>query len=208
MQSSAQSSIVSRALVVGLNARQGQENATGSFLISALPLVAAEPATTAWYALSFGDDEYGIFDVFPDDAGRDAHLAGPVAQALGAHADTLFASPPGIRKATVLASKLPAVQQAVTKAVLLTFRARERHEADVAQFLRDARQLVDDEPGTIAWFALDFEDGEFGIFDVFPDNAARLAHLTGHVPRELTKHALTLLGGLPTPRLPDVLAQK
>ena len=50
------------------------------FLRSALPLVRQEAATTAWFALRFGRSEYGIFDVFADEAGRDAHLTGPVAR--------------------------------------------------------------------------------------------------------------------------------
>ena len=35
----------------------------------------------------------------------------------------------------------------------------------------------------------------------------RLKRLTGHVPRELAKHALSLLGSLPDPDLLDVLAE-
>jgi hypothetical protein len=68
--------------------------------------------------------------------------------------------------------------------------------------------LHDAEPGTIAWFALSFGNGEYGIFDVFPDNGARFAHLTGQVPRELAKHATTLLGSLPDLDLLEVLATK
>jgi hypothetical protein len=65
---------------------------------------------------------------------------------------------------------------------------------------------VQEEPGTVAWFALQMESGAYGIFDVFPDNGARFAHLTGRVPRELTKHALSLLGGMPDMDMLQVLA--
>ncbi len=49
---------------------------------------------------------YAIFDVFNDEAGREAHLAGEVAKALMAKAPELFSQPPKIRKIDVLASKL------------------------------------------------------------------------------------------------------
>lgn len=54
-----------------------------------------------------GPSSFAIFDAFPDEAGRDAHLAGKVASALMARADELFAAPPQIRKLEVLAAKLP-----------------------------------------------------------------------------------------------------
>ncbi len=66
----------------------------------------AEGGTTAWFAVRFGPTEFGIFDVFADDAGRDAHLSGPIAQALMSKADALLASPPKIEKIDVLAAKL------------------------------------------------------------------------------------------------------
>ena len=69
-----------------LEAKHGQESAVEAFLASALPLVQQEAGTTAWFAIRFGRGEYGIFDVFADEAGRDAHLGGPVAQALGQQA--------------------------------------------------------------------------------------------------------------------------
>jgi len=82
--------MVSRGLLVRLEARPGMDDDVEDLLRSALPMVRNEAATTAWFAIRFGRGEYGIFDVFPDDAGRDAHLAGPVAKALIDHADALF----------------------------------------------------------------------------------------------------------------------
>jgi len=46
-------------------------------------------------------------DVFPDEGGRRAHLEGPVAAALEAHALELLAGPPSIETVDVLATKLP-----------------------------------------------------------------------------------------------------
>lgn len=202
--------MISRGLLVRLEARSGKEANVESFLQSALPLVQREAGTTAWFAVRFGRGEYGIFDVFPDDAARDAHLAGPVAQALSERAGELFAQAPRIQKLVVLANKMPtaATSEPDTKGVLLTFKAKSGHEADVEQFLRDAQPVVMDEPKTTAWFAIHTDEGEYGIFDVFPDNGGRFAHLAGGVPRELAKHALTLLGSLPDLEMLNVEAEK
>jgi quinol monooxygenase YgiN len=99
--------MVSKGLLVRLVAKSGKEAEVEAFLRSAVPLVQAENATTAWFAIRFSESEFGIFDVFPDDAGRDAHLTGAVAKALMANASTLLAQPPSIEKIDVLADKLP-----------------------------------------------------------------------------------------------------
>ena len=201
--------MITKGLLVRLEAKSDMREEVRNFLISALPLVQQEPATTAWFAIHFGGSEYGIFDVFPDDAGRDAHLSGAVAKALMANAATLLSEPPKIQKLDILAYKLPETPLAEpnTKGLVLTFEAKEDHQQQVEQFLRDARALVLEEPDTTAWFAIHTDDNKYGIFDVFPDHGGRVKHLIGHVPRELAKHALSLLGSLPDPDLLDVLAE-
>ena len=201
--------MVSKGLLLRLEAKIGQDDAVEAFLQAAVPLVGAEPATTAWFALRFGRNEYGIFDVFPDEAGRAAHMAGVVAQALQAQGPALFASVQ-IHKLDVLAHILPTTPPAEpnTKAILLTFDAKEGHAADVEQFLIDGRALVLDEPDTTTWFAVRFADGAYGIFDTFADNGGRFKHLIGRVPQQLALHALTLLGSVPDLTLVDVQAEK
>jgi quinol monooxygenase YgiN len=205
-----ESVMVTHGLLVRLETKPGKDADVEKFLLSALPLVQQEAGTTAWFAIRFGRSEYGIFDVFPNDAARDAHLAGPVAKALKDRSDALFAKQPLIQRLSVLADKLPAgtVSEPVTKALLLTFRAKAGHEQQVEQFLRDARPFVEQEPRTSAWFAIHLDNGDYGIFDVFPDNSARFSHLIGHVPRELAKHPLSLLGSMPDLTMIDVLAAK
>ena len=96
--------MVKVALLVRLEVKPGHEQTVADFLAGALSIVEAEPATTTWYALRLGPSTFGIFDTFPDEAGRKAHLAGQVAAALGTHAD-LWASPPHIEMVEILASK-------------------------------------------------------------------------------------------------------
>lgn len=98
---------VNVGLLVRLVAKPEQAEALGAFLASALPLARAEPATTAWFAIRISANEFGIFDAFPDDAGRKAHLNGPIAAALMAKAGELLAQPPSIEQVDVLAAKLP-----------------------------------------------------------------------------------------------------
>ena len=99
--------MVKKALWVMLEAKPGKEEEVEKFLSSALPLVEAEPDTIAWFAIRIGPTTFGIFDAFPDDAGRQAHLTGKVASALKEKAASLFSKPPSIEQIDVLASKLP-----------------------------------------------------------------------------------------------------
>jgi quinol monooxygenase YgiN len=100
--------MVNVALFARLEAKPGKESEVEAFLKSALPLVEAEPATTVWFAIRLAPSTFGIFDAFPDDAGRQAHLTGKVAAALMANASELLSSPPVIENVDVLASKIPA----------------------------------------------------------------------------------------------------
>jgi quinol monooxygenase YgiN len=99
--------MVNVALFVRLEAKPGKESDVAQFLRDGLAIVEAEPATTAWFAIQLGPSTFGIFDAFPNEAGRQAHLTGRVAAALMARASELFATPPSIEKVDVLAAKLP-----------------------------------------------------------------------------------------------------
>lgn len=98
--------MVTVGLLVRLEAKAGKEAEVESFLKSGLALVQEEPDTTTWYAIRMGPSTFGIFDTFPDDSGRQAHLTGRVAAALMAKASDLLSQPPTIEKVDVLAAKL------------------------------------------------------------------------------------------------------
>ncbi|HTS19948.1 MAG TPA: antibiotic biosynthesis monooxygenase [Verrucomicrobiae bacterium] len=99
--------MVTVALFVRLEAKPGKETEVEQFLTGGVPLVEQEPATTAWFGIRMGPSTFGIFDAFPDENGRLAHLSGKVAAALMAKAPELLAKPPAIEKVNILAAKLP-----------------------------------------------------------------------------------------------------
>ena len=91
-------------LLVTLEARPGKEADAEAFLRSAQPLALNEKGTLKWYAIRLGPRKFGIFDTFANEAGRNAHLTGEIAKALGARASELFAVSPHMEKAEILAS--------------------------------------------------------------------------------------------------------
>jgi quinol monooxygenase YgiN len=97
--------MITLGLLVRLEAKPGKEQEVADFLKSGLSLVMDEPDTVTWYGIKTGESTFGIFDTFPDEAGRNAHLAGKVAEALMANASELLASNPVIEKVEILASK-------------------------------------------------------------------------------------------------------
>jgi quinol monooxygenase YgiN len=99
--------MISTALFVRLEAKSGKEQEVADFLKSVLSLVQQEPATISWFGIRLSPSTFAIFDAFPDEAGRQAHLNGRVAAALMAKAGDLLSQPPTIEKADVLAAKLP-----------------------------------------------------------------------------------------------------
>ncbi|WP_424019910.1 putative quinol monooxygenase [Halorientalis pallida] len=93
------------ALLARLEAKDGKESEVQEFLESALPMAEDEPDTTTWFALRMGESTFGIFDTFPDEDGRQAHLDGEIAAALMEQADDLLAEDPQIEEVDVLAAK-------------------------------------------------------------------------------------------------------
>ncbi len=92
-------------ILARIEAKPGKEDEVSAFLEGALPLAKEEPDTITWYAIRLGPSEFGIFDTFEDDAGRQGHLSGKVAEALMANAPERFVRPPDIRPVDVLALK-------------------------------------------------------------------------------------------------------
>jgi quinol monooxygenase YgiN len=93
------------ALLARVEAKPGKENEIFEFLKTALPLAQEESETIRWYALKLGPSTFGIFDTFETEEGREAHLAGKIAEALMANASTLLANDPIIEKVELIAFK-------------------------------------------------------------------------------------------------------
>ena len=96
------------ALFARLEAKPGKEKDVAEFLHQGLALANQEATTLMWFALRLGPTTFAIFDAFGDEAARQRHLNGPIAQALMAQAATLFTVPPAIESLEVLGAKLPA----------------------------------------------------------------------------------------------------
>lgn len=93
------------ALFARLEAKPGKEQAVADFLAAGLDMANQETTTPIWFALRLSLSTFGIFDAFETDANRQAHLKGPIAQALMAKADELFSVPPSIETIDVLGLK-------------------------------------------------------------------------------------------------------
>jgi quinol monooxygenase YgiN len=89
-------------LLVTLEAHAGKEAEAEAFLRSAQPRALNEKGALKWYAIKIGPRKFGIFDTFASEAGRNAHLTGEIAKALGARASELFAVSPPVGKVEIL----------------------------------------------------------------------------------------------------------
>jgi quinol monooxygenase YgiN len=99
--------MLKHSLFVRLEAKPGKEEDVAAFLQQGLQLANQEATTPLWLALRLGKSTFAIFDSFRDEAGRQAHLDGPIAKALMAQAPQLLATPPVIERLDVLGEKLP-----------------------------------------------------------------------------------------------------
>jgi quinol monooxygenase YgiN len=93
------------ALYVRLIPNAGKAAAVEAFLKQGAAMASDEPGTERWFGIKEDDGAYSVFDTFPDEAAREAHLNGPIAKALMASADELFSEPPHISKISIVAEK-------------------------------------------------------------------------------------------------------
>ncbi len=92
--------------------------------------------------------------------------------------------------------------------LLATLQAKPGKEAEVEQFLASAQALVEEEPGTVSWYAIRMGTSKFGIFDTFNDEAGRKAHLSGRIAEALFEKASELFSEAPKVEEVDILAEK
>jgi quinol monooxygenase YgiN len=92
-------------------------------------------------------------------------------------------------------------------ALYVPLEAKPGKEKEVADFLKSALPLVEDEPATVTWFAIQEGPSSFAIFDTFDDDAGRDAHLNGKVAAALMAKAGELLAKPPPLHKIDILTQ-
>ena len=97
--------MIKLALFARIEAKPGKGAAVADLLSAGLAMAREESTTPIWFALRLSPTTFGVFDAFHDEAGRQAHLAGPIAQALMAKTPELFAGPPSIEPIDVLGVK-------------------------------------------------------------------------------------------------------
>lgn len=198
---------MTKATMIPVTAVAGNETDLRAFLESGREVVARdEPGTPYWFALEQegGAGGFAIFDLFPDQAGRDAHFAGNVAAALARRAPELVRGGwqdgvvANVQHYTTLAQKLPEAPVDVTKATAISLQAVPGRADALADFLIAGGQMViDGEPLTPYWLALRSEqdDHRFAIVDLFPNEAGREAHFGGAVAAALEANAEALVAG-------------
>lgn len=96
----------------------------------------------------------------------------------------------------------------VNVGLLVTVQAQPGKEQQVADFFAGALPLAEDEPDTVAWFAIKIDDSTYGVVDFFPDDGGRQAHLDGPIATALMDSVEELFTGPPDIKPIDSLAAK
>ena len=93
-------------------------------------------------------------------------------------------------------------------ALLAWLQAKPGKEQELADFLKSALPLAQEETGTVSWYAWQIDDTVFGIFDTFEAEEGREAHLSGPIAAALMANADTLLAKPPVIEKLNILASK
>jgi len=96
----------------------------------------------------------------------------------------------------------------VKLALLARLEAKPGKEQEVADFIKSALPLAEQEEGTVSWYALQLGPSTFGIFDTFENEEGRQAHLGGDIAKALMAKAPELLAQPPVIEQVDLLAVK
>ena len=96
----------------------------------------------------------------------------------------------------------------VKLALLARLEAKPGKEQEVADFIKSALPLAEQEPATVSWYALQLGPSTFGIFDTFENEEGRQAHLGGEIAKALMAKAPELLAQPPVIEQVDLLAVK
>ena len=98
-------SSIDKALHIRLEAKPGKETEVERLLLDILSSVRREPTTRPWFGVRLSRSVFEIFETFPNEAGRKAHLTGKGAALLLKRSNALLARPAEINRLDVLAAK-------------------------------------------------------------------------------------------------------
>jgi quinol monooxygenase YgiN len=93
-------------------------------------------------------------------------------------------------------------------ALYVSLKAKPGKEADVEAFLKQGAELSRSEKGTVSWFGLKEDEGNYSVFDTFDDEAGRDAHLNGEIAKALMAKADELFSEAPQIHKIAVVANK
>jgi quinol monooxygenase YgiN len=96
----------------------------------------------------------------------------------------------------------------VKLALLARLEAKPGKEQEVADFIKSALPLAQQEKDTINWYALYLGPSTFGIFDTFEHEEGRNAHLGGQIAQALMAKAPELLASAPVIEKVELIAVK
>jgi quinol monooxygenase YgiN len=96
----------------------------------------------------------------------------------------------------------------VTVGILALLEAKPGKAVELADFLKQGRELALNEPETVTWYAFQVDEATYGIFDTFEAQAGREAHLSGEIAKALMAAAPDLLAKEPDIRLVDIVGVK
>ena len=74
-------------------------------------------------------------------------------------------------------------------------KAKEEKVSNVENCLLEGKKLVDDKPETVSWHAIQPGNNTYAIFDTFPGNDRRDAHLNAKAAAALVENAPEILEG-------------
>lgn len=199
-----QENTMKEATYIPFKAKSGEDKNLTNFLTVGAKLVTqTEPNTLYWYALKKTDGSFGIFDFFPNEAGRAEHFAGKVAAALNVNADALVSGGwdkgivANINNPAVLSYKKPSKDSVnATQATYIVLNAQVGKEQGLEQLLTGSAQVIEQtEPDTLLWTSLKLNNNTFGIFDTFTNEKGREVHFAGKVAAALYAQADDLVVG-------------
>jgi quinol monooxygenase YgiN len=192
-----------------IEATSGNEGKIERLLQDAQARVLVEPGTTAWFAFRLRPSTFGVFGAFPDEPSRQAYLS-EVGSPEQCWASELLVQPRFTQQVDILAAKLakPGGDNRVTVGFLNRYEAQPGKEAEIEHDLKAALSAIQEEPGTMAWFALRLGPSTFGVFDAFPDEAGRQAHFNARIAQLRERASSQFVEGSLMMEQVDILAAK